>query len=73
MESPAFKGLALHVLTVVKKPDDEGTTTYLNEAEQKVRAAGFNPVCQVLQGDLEKVIASYVEDLSTGQKLAKVE
>ncbi len=62
MKSPTFKGLDLHMLSVVKKPDDEKAKAHLNEAEQKVRAAGFNPVCQILQGDPEKVIASYVED-----------
>ncbi len=39
-----------------------GAIAHLNEAEQKVRTAGFNPVGQILQGDPEKVIASYVED-----------
>jgi nucleotide-binding universal stress UspA family protein len=62
VESPAFKGLELHMLSVAKKPDDEKAKAHLNEAEQNVRAAGFNPVCQILQGDPETVIASYVED-----------
>jgi len=62
VESPAFKGLDLHMLTVAKKAGDEGALAHLNEAEQKVRAAGFNPVCQILQGEPETVIASYVKD-----------
>ena len=62
MESPAFKGLELHVLNVAKKPDDEKAKAHLNEVEHKVRAVGFNPVCQILQGEPETVIASYIED-----------
>jgi len=62
LESPAFKGLELHIVTVAKKPGDKGAIAHLNEAEQKAKAAGFNPIRQLLQGEPEKVIASYIED-----------
>ncbi len=62
VESPAFKGLELHIVTVGKTPGDKRAITHLNEAEQKAKAAGFNPIRQLLQGEPEKVIASYIED-----------
>jgi nucleotide-binding universal stress UspA family protein len=62
VQSPAFKGLELHILTVAKKADDPEAIAHLNEAEQKVKAAGFNPVRQLIQGDPEKVMAHYVEE-----------
>jgi len=62
LESPAFKGLELHIVTVAKKPEDKGAIAHLNEAEQKAKVAGFNPMRQLLQGEPEKVIASYIED-----------
>jgi len=51
VQSPAFKGLELHILTVSKKADDPEAIAHLNEAEQKVKAAGFNPVRQLIQGE----------------------
>ena len=51
VQSPAFKGLELHILTVAKKADDHEAIAHLNEAEQKVKAAGFNPVRQLIQGE----------------------
>ncbi len=62
VQSPAFKGLELHILTVSKKADDPEAIAHLNEAEQKAKAAGFNPVRQLIQGEPEKVIAHYVEE-----------
>ena len=62
VQSPAFKGLELHILTVAKKADDHEAIAHLNEAEQKVKAAGFNPVRQLIQGEPEQVIAHYVEE-----------
>lgn len=61
-QSPAFKGLELHILTVAKKADDQAAIARLNEAEQATKVAGFNPIRQLLQGDPEKVIAHYVEE-----------
>lgn len=62
VESPAFKSLELHIVTVAKTPGDKRAIAHLNEAEQKAKAAGFNPMRQLLQGEPEKVIASYIED-----------
>jgi nucleotide-binding universal stress UspA family protein len=62
VESPAFKGLELHVLTVAKKAEDQAAIAHLNEAEQAAKAAGFNPIRQLIQGDPEQVIAHYVEE-----------
>ena len=60
-ESPAFKGLELHIVTVGKM-EDKKAIAHLNEAEQKAKAAGFNPIRQLFHGEPEKVIARYIED-----------
>jgi nucleotide-binding universal stress UspA family protein len=62
VESPAFKGLELHILTVARKLDDRAAIAHLNEAEQKARFAGFEPVRQLLQGDPETTIANYITE-----------
>jgi nucleotide-binding universal stress UspA family protein len=35
---------------------------HLKIADMQLRSAGFEPVCHLLAGDPEKVIAQYVED-----------
>ncbi len=62
LELPIFQGLELHLLTVVKKAEDENASTQLQEAESQVKSAGFNPICTLLQGESEKVISKYVTD-----------
>jgi len=62
VESPVFKGLELHILTVSKRVDDPASIAHLNEAEQAAKAAGFNPIRQLIQGDPEKAITHYVEE-----------
>lgn len=62
MDSPAFKGLELHILKVAKKSDDATAISRLKEAEQKSRSAGFEPVCNLLLGHPEAVIGKYIEE-----------
>jgi len=59
--SPVFQGLELHILTVAKKADDEDAIAHLKVAEMQAQAAGFSPICQVIPGNPEQVIANYVE------------
>ncbi len=61
IESPTFKDMELHLLTVAKKQPDEGAMSDLQTAEMKARTAGFVPICQIMHGEPEKIIASYVE------------
>lgn len=61
MESPAFKDMELHLLTVAKKQGDEAAMPHLQTAEIKARTTGFAPICQIIHGEAEKVIANYVE------------
>lgn len=61
VRSPAFKGLELHILTAAKKAEDADAIAHLKVAEMQAQAAGFSPICAVLPGDPEKVIADYVE------------
>lgn len=58
--SPVLKGLELHILTVAQTADDRDAIAHLKVAEMEARAAGFSPLCQVLSGEPEKVIADYV-------------
>ncbi|MEH2351394.1 MAG: universal stress protein [Nostoc sp.] len=61
VQSPAFKDMELHLLTVAKKQGDEGAMSLLQTAEIKARTAGFAPICQIIHGEAEKVITNYVE------------
>jgi nucleotide-binding universal stress UspA family protein len=54
--------LELHILTVAKSADDQKAQECNQQAADKTRAAGFDPICQILEGDSEKMIASYAED-----------
>jgi nucleotide-binding universal stress UspA family protein len=58
--SPAFKGLALHIVTVGKKEADETALGHLQVAEQQAQAAGFQPISEMIPGDPETVIADYI-------------
>ncbi|GAB4140029.1 MAG: universal stress protein [Cyanobacteria bacterium J069] len=60
VQSPALKGLELHILTVTKKLDDAAAIAHLNDAEQQAKAAGFLPISQLVQGNPETAIASYI-------------
>ena len=64
--SPLFKGLELHIATVAKTGNEQKAQSRLQEAEQKMRSAGFEPVSTILTGDAEKAIANYVveQDIS---------
>lgn len=58
--SEAFKGLQLHIVVVAGAMDADTSSRHLEEAERRVRAAGFAPVCQMLHGTPEDQIAQYV-------------
>ncbi|MGQ4650007.1 universal stress protein [Lyngbya aestuarii] len=62
VDLPAFKGLEIHLLTVAKHHGEESALENLKMAETKVREAGFEPICQMLSGDPEQVMTSYVEE-----------
>jgi nucleotide-binding universal stress UspA family protein len=61
VQSPAFQGLELHLLTVATNPEDEDAIAHLKVAEMQAQTAGFSPIGQVISGDPEQVIADYVE------------
>jgi nucleotide-binding universal stress UspA family protein len=59
-DTPFFKGLELHLLTVGKNNSDQTAIARLDEAKQGLQGAGFEPVCSLLEGESEKVIANYI-------------
>lgn len=61
VESPAFRGLELHILTVARTSQDKKAEKRNREAEEQTRAGGFEPICQILEGNPEKIIASYAD------------
>lgn len=61
VDSPAFTGLDLHILTAGKKGAEDKATNRLAEAETIAKTAGFNPVCCLKIGDSETVISHYIE------------
>jgi nucleotide-binding universal stress UspA family protein len=61
-ESPLFKGVDLHLVKVATSKDSPTVNSRLQEAEQAVKGAGFNPVICRLEGEPEKAIASYITE-----------
>ena len=61
LESPAFKDMEFHLLTVAKKQEDKAAMSFLQTAEIKARTAGFAPICQIIHGEAKTVIANYIE------------
>lgn len=49
------------MLTVARTPESNKAKRRNQEAEEKTRTAGFDPICEILVGDAEKMIASYAQ------------
>lgn len=45
-----------------KNDSDQTAITRLNEAKQELQKAGFEPVCSLLGGEVEKAIANYITE-----------
>ena len=58
--SPSFQSLEIHLLTVAKSNTVQVAMDRLNEAKQVLAGAGFDPICSIIEGESEKVIANYV-------------
>ena len=64
-KSTMVRGIDVHVVTVVTQSEDEALK-HLRKAESTLREGGFSPVCQMLHGDPEEAIASYVSTNQIG-------
>ncbi|MBV6623759.1 MAG: universal stress protein [Rivularia sp. (in: Bacteria)] len=60
--SSSFKDLEIHLLAVAKNSADKAGTARLNEANQSLKRAGYQPVCNLLEGEAEKIIANYINE-----------
>ncbi|MEO1428417.1 MAG: universal stress protein [Cyanobacteria bacterium J06633_8] len=60
--SSTFKDLEIHLLVVAKNSADKTGTARLNEANQSLKRAGYQPVCNLLEGEAEKIIAEYIKE-----------
>jgi nucleotide-binding universal stress UspA family protein len=58
-QSEMFRGIDVHIVTVVAHSEDDALK-HLAEAEKTMQVGGFSPVCQMLHGDTEEAISSYV-------------
>jgi nucleotide-binding universal stress UspA family protein len=63
--SDMVKDLDLHIVTVVTHSEDEALK-HLREAERIMRDGGRTPICQMLHGDTEEAISSYVTSSDIG-------
>jgi nucleotide-binding universal stress UspA family protein len=62
LKSPALVGLELHIITVAKNAEDETAISRLKEAQQQACWSGFKPICSLVEGYPEQVIAKYNEE-----------
>ena len=60
--SGLFKGLEIHVVSVPEDKGEDFALQHLREAENRLKDAGFDPVCQMLPGLPEDAISKYVQD-----------
>ncbi|TVP68279.1 MAG: universal stress protein [Leptolyngbya sp. LCM1.Bin17] len=60
-QSPVFKGLELHIMTVAKSADDATATTRLDQARHQAQQGGFEPICVMQQGNPETEITKYCD------------
>ncbi|MFG6099239.1 universal stress protein [Leptothoe sp. ISB3NOV94-8A] len=56
-----FKDIEIHLLTVAKADSDAAKSQGLADAQQTLQQAGLTATTQLLSGDPEKVIGSYIE------------
>lgn len=62
IDSPAFKGLELHIITVAKNAEDRTANSRLERGKQQAHIGGFEPLCSLMQGNPETIIAQYVKE-----------
>jgi nucleotide-binding universal stress UspA family protein len=65
IDSPAFQGLELHIVTVAKNVEDEIAIARIDEAKEQARKGGFEPICCLIEGNPEVAITQYAEETST--------
>jgi nucleotide-binding universal stress UspA family protein len=59
-ETEPFRSLDIHLLVCVEGHRESQATERLESAEERLRKAGLNPHCQVLNGVVEGAIADFV-------------
>lgn len=64
-KSDLIRDLDVHIVTVVTHSEDEALK-HLREAEKIMRDEGGSPICQMLHGDTEEAISSYVSSTDIG-------
>ncbi|MEM9541557.1 MAG: universal stress protein [Cyanobacteria bacterium P01_E01_bin.42] len=62
IDSPVFKELAINIVTVAKSAEEETAIACIEEARQKAKLGGLEPICQVIEGHPEVAIARYATD-----------
>jgi len=61
-KSAVFRGLGLYIITVAKNADDQTAIARIGEAKHQAQTAGFEPVCCLIGGNPETVIAHYARE-----------
>ncbi|MDJ0695945.1 universal stress protein [Mastigocoleus sp. MO_188.B34] len=61
VDSPTFKDLELHIITIAKNHDTDTAQNYLNAAELKAIKGGFKPICHMLDGEPEKLMSECID------------
>ena len=62
IDSPVFKALELHIITVAKSAGEETAIARIDEAQQKAKVGGFEPICRIIEGHPEVAIAQYADN-----------
>ncbi|TVR14920.1 MAG: universal stress protein [Phormidium sp. GEM2.Bin31] len=62
IESPIFKDLEIHVVTIAKTAEDSLGISRIEEARHQLQDAGITPVGSLQTGEPEQVMGKYIED-----------
>ncbi len=69
-DTPIFKNAEIHVLTVADDLSENACLGHLSLAEKALQRAGHKPRCEMLNGEVETVIADYVDDFGIDMLIA---
>lgn len=68
--SELFRSFNLHVITVGEKHNEDQAAAWLDEAGEILKESGISPECQALNGNVETVVADYVEQIGADLLIA---
>lgn len=61
-----FSDIELHLVSVARSDDEADVLSELRDAEERLRSAGLNVVCQMLHGPVAATLSDYAKEMEVG-------